>query len=274
MLRNTFNVIITGRNGRVVSDVYDHLKAKQDYRLFRSQPNYKDIFKIMCSEDIHAAVICLQEESAENIELYDMFADYGLLKNLRIIVIGTEIECERFKSFTSLLEISFHIRPINIFALIDRLDQYKENVFSETKFSDSDRFFDDYTNKDSPATRKRKHILVVDDDVQVLVQIKLLLQEFYDVTSVPSGRYAYAYLEKHMVDLILLDYIMPEENGPSVLKNLRANERTANIPIVFLTGVSETDMVRKTLLELRPQGYLLKPAKKIEIVSKIIEILG
>ncbi len=273
-MKTSFNVLITGRNGRVASDVYDHLKEKPDYRLFRAQPNYKDIFRVMCSEDIHVAIVCLQEESAENIELYDMFSDYGLLKELRIIVIGTEMECERFKSFSRLSELTFHIRPINIFAIIDRLDQYKAVVEASEESVDSGSFFEKYVNKEAPPAPRRKHILVVDDDVQVLVQIKLLLQEFYNVTSVPSGRYAYAYLEKHMVDLILLDYMMPEENGPIVLKNLRANKRTANIPIVFLTGVSETDMVRKTLLELRPQGYLLKPAKKIEIVSKIIEILG
>ncbi len=273
-MKNEFNVLITGRNGRVASDVFDHLKEKQDYRLFRSQPNYKDIFRVICSEDIHAVVICLQEESAENIELYDMFTDYGLLKELYIMVIGTDIECDRFKSFSRLSEVTFHIRPINIFAIIDKLDQYKAAIKESDEATDSNRFFEKYVNKEVPGAPRRKHILVVDDDVQVLVQIKLLLQEFYNVTSVPSGRYAYAYLEKHMVDLILLDYMMPEENGPIVLKNLRANKRTANIPIVFLTGVSETDMVRKTLLELRPQGYLLKPANKIEIVSKIIEILG
>ena len=67
---------------------------------------------------------------------------------------------------------------------------------------------------------------------------------------------------------------MPQMDGPKVLINLKNNKELSNIPVVFLTGVSERDKVLKTIVELKPQGYLVKPAKKSEIVAKIIDILG
>ena len=76
------------------------------------------------------------------------------------------------------------------------------------------------------------------------------------------------------MDLILLDYLMPEMDGPGVLTRLRAFESYRDIPVIFLTGVSEKETVIKTLVDLKPQGYVLKPTKKSEIVAKIIEVLG
>ena len=48
----------------------------------------------------------------------------------------------------------------------------------------------------------------------------------------------------------------------------------SHIPVVFLTGVTEKETVVKTLVELKPQGYIVKPSKKSELVAKIIDILG
>ena len=100
------------------------------------------------------------------------------------------------------------------------------------------------------------------------------LREFYEVTLVTSGKAALKYLSKHRVDLIFLDYLMPEMNGPDVLEQLRKFPAFRFIPVVFLTGVTEKDTVIKTLVELKPQGYIVKPAKKSELVAKIIDILG
>ena len=81
-------------------------------------------------------------------------------------------------------------------------------------------------------------------------------------------------LEKYKVDLILLDYMMPEMDGPEVLKRLRNRSEYDDIPVVFLTGMSDKEAVLKLIVELKPQGYVLKPSKKSELVAKIIEVLG
>ena len=68
--------------------------------------------------------------------------------------------------------------------------------------------------------------------------------------------------------------MMPDQDGPEVLKKLRTVDEYADIPVIFLTGVTEKNTVIDTLTVLRPQGYIIKPSKKSEIVAKIIDVLG
>ncbi len=93
------------------------------------------------------------------------------------------------------------------------------------------------------------------------------------MTIVGSGKNMFKFLEKFEVDLILLDYLMPEMDGPEVLMKLRKYPEYMDIPVVFLTGVSEKDKVVKTLVDLLPQGYVLKPSKRSDLIAKIIDVL-
>lgn len=105
----------------------------------------------------------------------------------------------------------------------------------------------------------KKHIMVVDDDKVTLRLLKTALEEkFYQVSAMANGKIAEKYLQTKTVDLILLDYQMPGESGADVLKNIRADERLKDIPVIFLTGVSDSDRVQE-VISMKPQGYLLKP---------------
>ena len=80
------------------------------------------------------------------------------------------------------------------------------------------------------------------------------------------------FLERRMTKLILLDYEMPGENGPAVREQLRANEATKDIPVVFLTGVTETKKIQEALM-LKPQSYLLKPVNREKLLSTIESLI-
>ena len=119
----------------------------------------------------------------------------------------------------------------------------------------------------------KKHILIIDDDPLMLKIIKDHLHKRYDVGSAISGKVAYKFLEKRHTDLILLDYVMPEENGPTVLRHLRESDTTRNIPVVFLTGMQERGKIAEALA-LKPQGYLLKPVDKKQLMTMVRNIIG
>ncbi len=116
-------------------------------------------------------------------------------------------------------------------------------------------------------TWERKHILVVDDNSVVLRNVKSILQDKFSVAVAMSAEQAMQSIAKAKPDLILLDYDMPEINGAQMLQVLRSQIDFKDIPVVFLTGVSDAKNVQK-ILKLHPDGYLLKPP----VPKKILEI--
>lgn len=136
---------------------------------------------------------------------------------------------------------------------------------------------DKETAKKTPPAPRRKRkrrtvgrgrILVIDDNPLMLKVIKEHLHEEYDLATATSGQVALRFLQRRQVDLILLDYEMPDEDGPAVLKKLRANDKTMDVPVVFLTGISDRKKIQKALM-LQPDGYLLKPIDHEKLISTI-----
>ncbi|MBR6294429.1 MAG: response regulator, partial [Lachnospiraceae bacterium] len=71
---------------------------------------------------------------------------------------------------------------------------------------------------------------------------------------------------------ILLDYEMPVCDGRQTLEMIRADEELSSIPVIFLTAVRDKEHIEK-VLSLRPQGYLLKPSTRDNLIAKINEVI-
>jgi CheY-like chemotaxis protein len=70
------------------------------------------------------------------------------------------------------------------------------------------------------------------------------------------------------VDLILLDYEMPSMDGPTVFRMLKEDNGTRNIPVMFLTGKNDRDLVVKAV-DMRPEDYILKSIPKKDLMDKL-----
>ncbi len=123
-----------------------------------------------------------------------------------------------------------------------------------------------------PEAPDRHRILVIDDATIIHKTIKGYLDSRYEVATAISGKIALRFLNAKEVSLILLDYEMPEMNGPAVLEELRKDPYLATIPVVFLTGINDVEKI-KNALALKPQGYLLKPVEKEALIAKIRELI-
>ncbi|MDE6999192.1 MAG: response regulator [Lachnospiraceae bacterium] len=123
-----------------------------------------------------------------------------------------------------------------------------------------------------PEAPDRHRILVIDDATIIHKTIKGYLDSRYEVATAISGKIALRFLNAKEVSLILLDYEMPEMNGPAVLEELRKDPYLATIPVVFLTGINDVEKI-KNALALKPQGYLLKPVEKESLIAKIRELI-
>ena len=118
----------------------------------------------------------------------------------------------------------------------------------------------------------KKCILVVDDAAIILLRITEALGEYYDVVTVNSGTRALKYLETNKPDLILLDIQMPAMDGFEALREIRAMEDRADIPVIMLTGVESKRFVVEGV-KLGIRDYILKPFTTKELLERIQRVL-
>ena len=114
-------------------------------------------------------------------------------------------------------------------------------------------------------------IMVVDDDARIRDLLRrYLTQEGFDVLQAEDGKALTRILLRDTVDLIVLDLMMPGEDGLSICRRLRAaNDRT---PIIMLTAKGE-DVDRIVGLEVGADDYLSKPFNPRELLARIHAVL-
>jgi len=118
-----------------------------------------------------------------------------------------------------------------------------------------------------------KRILVVDDEAKLLRAVAVDLRgEGYDVTTARSGAEALALVAQSLPDLIVSDIRMPGMDGYQLARRLRENQRTAIIPIIFLTA-KDTSAERIEGFRAGVDAYITKPFEPDELLVVIAGIL-
>jgi len=122
----------------------------------------------------------------------------------------------------------------------------------------------------APNTTPDAHILVVDDDREIRLLLKRFLsRSSYRVSMAKSGREMLTALEKWRIDLVILDLMLPGEDGLTLCRNLRAR---SEVPVVMLTVMSEeTDRIIG--LEMGADDYVAKPFNPRELLARIKAVL-
>ena len=118
----------------------------------------------------------------------------------------------------------------------------------------------------------RHSVLVVDDtetNIDILVDI---LDEEYDLSVALDGESALESLEEDLPDCILLDVKMPGIDGFEVCRRIKADERTKDIPVIFITALTDEDEKAEGL-SLGASGYVGKPINPEEVRSAIKNVL-
>lgn len=117
----------------------------------------------------------------------------------------------------------------------------------------------------------KKRVLIVDDDIMTLKILKKYLEDTYDVVTENAG---YRFVEKmgsYDADLILLDIEMPVVNGLQAFDELMKNPELKETPVVFLSGVSNPNLVRE-LMAKGAAGYLVKTIPKSELLARLEKV--
>lgn len=117
-------------------------------------------------------------------------------------------------------------------------------------------------------------ILVVDDTPDVLSVLSRRLKSWgYRVLTSDSGEDALQIAEAERPQLILLDIMMPKMKGREVCARLKANPKTKQIPVIFLSALGLADHVRAGM-DLGAEDYLVKPFEPAELKERITVCLA
>ncbi|MEO1804693.1 MAG: response regulator [Bacteroidota bacterium] len=124
-----------------------------------------------------------------------------------------------------------------------------------------------------PLPSTQKHVLIVEDQPDMLHYIQALLQKSYTVSTAMNGKEALAVLAQQPIDLIVSDVMMPEMDGFELLKSIRAHEVYASIPVIMLTALSD-EAYKLEALTLGVDDYLPKPFSTAELMARTQNMLA
>ena len=115
-----------------------------------------------------------------------------------------------------------------------------------------------------------KHLLIVDDDREIRDLASRFLQKHgYRITTAKDGREMRAALQDWRIDLVVLDLMLPGDDGLKLCRDLRAQ---SNVPVIMLTAMGEeTDRI--VGLEMGADDYMAKPFNPRELLARIKAVL-
>ena len=120
-------------------------------------------------------------------------------------------------------------------------------------------------------SQQKRKILIVDDDARLRdLLLRYLGEQGFAVQAAPNGQFMDKLIDRELFDLIVLDLMMPQEDGLSICRRLRAAGNTT--PIIMLTAKGE-EVDRIVGLEMGADDYLPKPFNPRELVARITAVL-
>lgn len=116
-------------------------------------------------------------------------------------------------------------------------------------------------------------IYIVEDDINIReIERYALKNSGYEVEEFESGAEFFKRLEHHMPGLVILDIMLPDEDGMSILSKIRADKKTAKIPVIMVTAkATELDKVKG--LDSGADDYITKPFGVMELISRVKALL-
>lgn len=300
-----YRLLLLGTSEIALDDIFR--KMREEFDMLSTTLHEQDIYGHLHYFQPHALVYCLRQENRENILRFAKIWKESPQINPPVVVIGDSEDCEQFEKNAGEIDCLILKRPLTATMIssrirtflvtsgvvadeakpvlplqLENIDRFEKSEKVATKsesksasgmsWDETARLFAAQLGAE-PTVAEKKRVLIVDDDIRMLKVLKAALGDDYTPATAVNGSIALRFLESKPVDLILLDYEMPDMNGPEVLSQIRKRPEWAHIPVLFLTGASEREKIQKALA-MKPQGYLLKPVDRDELIDRIREFIG
>ncbi len=121
---------------------------------------------------------------------------------------------------------------------------------------------------------QRQHILLIDDDRDFVEATSAVLESVYEVSVAYDGASGLSQARQSPPDLIILDVIMPGEDGFQVCENIKADPALSGVPVIMLTSLPNgTKTLDTSGAAPCAEGYLEKPVRPAELLRQVGRIL-
>ena len=119
----------------------------------------------------------------------------------------------------------------------------------------------------------RQRVIIIEDERDIVELVRYnFRKEGFEVESFSRGREGLEFLRRNSADLVLLDILLPDEDGFEICKRLRADERLKGLPVIFLTAKSE-EMDRVLGLEIGADDYVVKPFNPSDLGKRVDKMI-
>lgn len=121
--------------------------------------------------------------------------------------------------------------------------------------------------------KELKKILYAEDetDLQAIVEMTIQAMSNYEIKICDNGKKLLEIVEEYNPDLILLDVMMPEMDGPTTFKHLQSSEKAKDIPVIFMTAKAQTNEI-EAFKETGALGIIIKPFDPVNLCNDIKKI--
>lgn len=252
-------ILFVANISKTASDLFTSLS--KDYEIIMQDFNKTVLPSKIAEMQPDLIAVYSNEFSHEDIQAYQEIVTNEKSKNFPIVFIGNKFDYKDYIMPWGGNIIGIIITPSPMSNVLEKISIALESIHNRRDGNSELKIPEQKTDS-------RKHILVVDDDPVMLRALISILKESYKTTVAKSGTSAISLLGTQKPDLILLDYMMPVCDGVQTLQMIRSEEKIKDIPVFFLTGMSDTESV-KSAMTLKPEGYILKSMQPKEILKRI-----
>lgn len=118
-----------------------------------------------------------------------------------------------------------------------------------------------------------KTILIIEDEAPIRDMLRFALQlANFKFLEAETGQAGLNLIQKHPPDLVLLDWMLPDQSGLEVIQKLRAQNNTQKLPIIMLTALAQEEHKVKGL-QMGADDYIVKPFSPMELMARIQAVL-
>ncbi len=268
-------ILVAGSNSAIVKDFINH--SDLYFKCMSTTDSWKDLERHFEMFQPDGYILFPEAPEEEMVTQINKLKREDVYNKCPIFICAPVDVCVPIQRSNPRLVDLMLKRPVSADNLSLRILKFYEELEKKKQLEEEQKSIDFVLHDDTPAAfdaqpECKKHILIVDDDRTILKMLKTALEDRYEVTTMVNGVLVEKFLRTKSVDLIILDYEMPIKTGAEVIREIKSNENTREVPVCFLTGVDQREKIME-ILSLKPAAYMLKPVNMEALLATVSNLI-